>query len=109
MASANIIELTNDNWETEVVKSEVPVMVDFWAPWCGPCRALGPTIDRLAEQFKGRVKVGKLNTDESQETAVRYGITSIPQLLFFQGGDQPKQRLVGLQSENEKLGNAGNP
>ncbi len=101
MASANVIELTSANWEAEVVKSEVPVLVDFWAPWCGPCRVLGPTIDRVADQFAGRVKVGKLNTDDNQELAVRYRVSGIPLLLFFHGGDEPKQRLVGVQPEGE--------
>ncbi len=101
MASPNVIELTTENWEQEVVKSEVPVLVDFWAPWCGPCRALAPAVDRIATQFAGRVKVGKLNTDDNPDTAVRYGITSIPQILFFQGGEEPRQRLVGLRPENE--------
>ncbi len=92
MASANVVELTTDNWEQEVVKSDKPVLVDFWAPWCGPCRAIGPTIDKLADQYAGRVKVGKLNTDENQDVAVRYAISAIPQLLIFHGGDQPKER-----------------
>jgi thioredoxin 1 len=101
MASANVIELTAANWETEVVQSEVPVLVDFWAPWCGPCRMLAPTIDRIADQFTGRVKVGKLNTDDNQELAVQYRVSGIPLLLFFHGGDQPKHRLVGVQPEGE--------
>jgi thioredoxin 1 len=100
MANPNVIELTADNWEQEVVNSSQPVMVDFWAPWCGPCRALTPTVDKLATQYVGKVKVGKLNTDEQQDLAVRYGITSIPQLLFFKGGEQPKEKVVGLQSES---------
>jgi thioredoxin 1 len=101
MASANIVEFTNDNWETEVTKSDKPVLVDFWAPWCGPCRQLGPTIERIADQFAGKVKVGKLNTDDNQDMAVRYGISGIPQVLIFKGSEQPRERLVGLRSERE--------
>ena len=99
MAGKNVVELTSDNWQTEVEESEQPVLVDFWAPWCGPCRQLGPTIDRIADQFAGKVKVGKLNTDDNQDIGVRYAISAIPQLLFFHGGEQPKQRLVGVQAE----------
>jgi thioredoxin 1 len=100
MASANLVTFTSQNWQQEVVDSDKPVLVDFWAPWCGPCRQLTPTIDKLADQFAGRVKVGKLNTDDNQDIAVQYGITSIPQLLVFKGGNQPKERLVGLQLES---------
>jgi thioredoxin 1 len=100
MASANVVELTADNWETEVVKSDKPVLVDFWAVWCGPCRALAPTIDRLADQYAGKLKVGKLNTDEAPDIAVRYGISSIPQVMLFKGGtDQPVDKTVGAQPE----------
>src|SRR5437879_3902168 len=99
MASQNVKEFTTDNWDLEVLKSDVPVLVDFWAPWCGPCRALAPTIDKLAEQYAGRIKVGKLNTDDNQDMAVRYGISGIPQVLIFRGGEQPRERLVGLRSE----------
>jgi thioredoxin 1 len=101
MASANVKEFTNSNWESEVVKSEVPVLVDFWAPWCGPCRALTPAIDRIADTYAGRLKVGKLNTDEHQETAIKYGISSIPQVLIFRGGERPQRKVVGLTSERE--------
>jgi thioredoxin 1 len=99
MASENVVELTSANWENEVVNSQVPVLVDFWAVWCGPCRMLSPTIDRIADQFAGRVKVGKLNVDDNQEIAGRYRISSIPALLFFQNGEEPKERLVGVQPE----------
>ena len=99
MASANVVELTAANWEQEVVKSDKPVLVDFWGVWCGPCRALAPTIDRLADQFAGKVKVGKLNTDDSPDIAVKYGISSIPQVMIFKGSDQPVDRTVGVQPE----------
>jgi thioredoxin 1 len=100
MANANVLELTADNWEQEVVKSDKPVLVDFWAVWCGPCRALSPIIDRLADQYAGKVKVGKLNTDEASEIAIRYGISSIPQVMLFKGGsDQPVDKTVGAQPE----------
>jgi thioredoxin 1 len=100
MASANVKEFNAANWEQEVTKSETPVLVDFWAPWCGPCRALAPTVDRVADQFAGKVKVGKLNTDQNQDLAVKYQIQGIPQLLIFKGGEQPRERLVGVQRED---------
>jgi thioredoxin 1 len=97
MASANVVELTSANWEKEVVQSTIPVLVDFWAVWCGPCRLLAPTIDKIADQFVGKVKVGKLNTDESQDIAIKYGISAIPQILLFKGGDQPIDKQIGNQ------------
>ena len=97
MASANVIELTAENWEKEVVQSEKPVLVDFWAVWCGPCRMLAPTIDKIADQFAGKVKVGKLNTDEVPDIAVKYGISAIPQILLFKGSDQPIDKQIGNQ------------
>lgn len=99
MASANVVQLTADNWDKEVVKSDKPVLVDFWAVWCGPCRALGPTIDKLADKYAGKIKVGKLNTDESQDVAIKYGISSIPMVMLFNGGEQPVDKTVGLNPE----------
>lgn len=99
MASEHVVELTADNWEQEVLQSDKPVLVDFWAPWCGPCRALSPTIDKLATQYAGQIKVGKLNTDDHGEVAARYAISGIPQVLVFKGGDPPKERIVGLRPE----------
>ena len=101
MAGKNVLEFTNDNWDSEVVNSDKPVVVDFWAPWCGPCRQLGPTIDKLATSFEGRVKVGKLNVDEAPEIATKYGVTSIPRVFVFKGGERPVKSVVGLVSENE--------
>src|SRR4051812_26515087 len=101
MANQNVVEFTDNNWQQEVLDSTVPVVVDFWAPWCGPCRALGPVIDKLATMFAGKVKVGKLNVDDAPETASRYGVTSIPRVFLFRGGDQPEKTYVGLTSEGE--------
>jgi len=99
MAGKNVVELTSDNWQTEVEQSEQPVLVDFWAPWCGPCRLLGPTIDRIADQFAGKIKVGKLNVDNSQDLATKYGVTTIPRVFLFKGGDRPLKQVVGAASE----------
>jgi len=89
-----IVELTDANFETEVLRSGVPVMVDFWAVWCGPCRAVAPVVEALAKEYEGRFKVGKMNVDDHPDTPGRYGIMSIPTLLFFKGGRQVGQ-VVG--------------
>jgi len=85
MASA--IELTDDNFEAEVAQSDKPVLVDFWADWCMPCKMLAPTIDELAEEYDGKVKVGKLDTDGNREVAVKYGISAIPTIILFKDGE----------------------
>jgi len=100
MASESVVELTDSNFETEVVQSESPVLVDFWAPWCQPCMRLGPTIDALAEEFQGRVKVGKVNIDENQQAAMKHGIMSIPTILVFRGGEIV-EKFVGLTDKDE--------
>jgi thioredoxin 1 len=97
---AGLQEFSNANWQKEVVESAIPVVVDFWAPWCGPCRALTPTIERLATKYAGKVKVGKVNIDDNEELAVKYGITNIPRVLMFKGSDAPRHTIVGQSSEN---------
>ena len=101
MASKFVVEITEKDFNEEVVNSNVPVLVDFWAPWCGPCRMLLPTVEKVAEQFAGRAKVCKVNVDENPELSSRYGITSIPRLLVFKGSDQPINSTVGLVSQAE--------
>ncbi len=100
----SMVQFTDANFEQEVLKSKKPVLVDFWAPWCGPCRAVGPVVEDLAEAYKGRVKVGKINIDDNPKTATAYGVMSIPTLILFNKGDimdkliglSPKERLEGL-------------
>ena len=90
------IILTENNFKEEVLNSEIPVLVDFWATWCGPCRMLAPTIAKIAEEQEGKVKVGKVDVDEQPELAVRFGISSIPTLIVFKGG-QAVKTSVGVQ------------
>ena len=103
------MEFTDANWKSEVLEASEPVMVDFWAPWCGPCRVLSPTIEKLAGEYEGKVKVGKMNTDENQDTPGGLRISAIPTVLIFHGGKEV-DRLVGVNSETkfkaslEKLG-----
>jgi thioredoxin 1 len=86
---------TDDNFEGEVLKSDKPVLIDFWAPWCGPCKAVGPIVEELAEQLKDSVKIMKLNVDENQKIAIKYGVRSIPTLILFKDG-KVLDTLIGL-------------
>jgi thioredoxin 1 len=100
MASENVTQFTDANFEQEVLKSPVPVLVDFWAEWCQPCLRLAPTIDKLAADYANRIKVGKLDTDANHGTASKYAISAIPTVLLFKGG-QVTQKFVGLKQERD--------
>jgi thioredoxin 1 len=100
MSSTNIINLTQENFPKEVLQSTTPVLVDFWAQWCNPCRALIPILDELAEEYDGRIKIGKVNTDDQQNLAVEYGISAIPTLLLFHNG-QVVDQVRGLRSKRD--------
>jgi len=100
MASPNIVALTKDNFAAEVLQSAQPVLVDFWAEWCGPCKMIGPVLDELATEFAGRARIGKVNIDHEQELATQYGVRAIPTLLFFKGG-QVAEQVVGAKSKKD--------
>ena len=100
MASPNITVLTQDNFAKEVLQSPQPVLVDFWAEWCGPCKMLSPILDEIAQEYLTRLKIGKVNIDEHQGLAAEYGIRSIPTLLLFHQG-QVADQMVGLRSKRD--------
>ena len=100
MAGQNVVELTDQNFEQEVINSDIPVLVDFWAEWCMPCRMLAPTIDKLATDYAGKIKVGKVDTDASRDTAIKFAISNIPTVILFSGGEMV-QRFVGLKQERD--------
>ena len=91
MAGDNVVHVTDSNFDQEVLKSDLPTLVDFWAPWCGPCKAIGPVIDELADTYSGKVKITKMNVDENPETPGKFGIRAIPTLIFFKDGEVADQ------------------
>ncbi len=100
MAAPNIVTLTQENFAAEVLKASEPVLVDFWAEWCGPCKMIGPVLDELAEEYNGKVKIGKVNIDQQQGLAAEYGVRAIPTLLLFHQG-QVADQMVGLRSKRD--------
>ena len=100
MASDAVVEFTDSNFENEVIQSEVPVLVDFWAEWCQPCRMLAPTIDEIAHEYHGKAKVGKVDTDANREISMKYGISAIPTVILFHKGEVAK-KFVGLTPKDQ--------
>ena len=99
---SNAKTVTDQDWESEVLKSETPVLVDFWAEWCGPCRMVGPVVEEIAQEKAGALKVLKLNVDDNPETARKYRVMSIPTIMVFAGGDE-KKRVVGARGKSQLL------
>jgi thioredoxin 1 len=104
MAGTNTLTFTDAGWDKDVLNSDVPVLVDFWAEWCGPCRMMSPTVDAIATDYAGRVKVGKLNVDENGATSMRYQVRGIPTLLLFKGGKVVEQKVGAVgKSDVQKM------
>ena len=100
MASPNVVTLTADNFDAEALKSATPVLVDFWAEWCGPCKMIAPVLDELAEEYAGKVRIGKVNIDEHPALAAQFNVRAIPTLLLFKGG-QVTEQMVGARSKRD--------
>jgi len=100
MAASNVLTLTDETFSKDVLESKTPVLVDFWAEWCGPCKMIAPVLDELSTEYAGKVTIGKVNIDNHQTLASKYGITAIPTLLLFKGG-QVAEQIVGLRSKRD--------
>ncbi|HEX3870998.1 MAG TPA: thioredoxin [Pirellulales bacterium] len=97
--AGNVVEITDQNFQSEVLSSSDPVLVDFWAPWCGPCRMIAPMVEELAGEYKGSVKIGKINIDDNPSAANNFGVSSIPTIMIFKSGEVV-ERFVGVQPKN---------
>lgn len=103
MAGNEVFTFTDDNFENEALKSNGAVLVDFWAAWCGPCKMIAPVVEELAKEYNGKAKIGKLNVDENRQTAINYGVMSIPTILIFKNGAEA-ERIVGYKTKQELQG-----
>jgi len=97
---ADLLQVTDDSFDDEIMNSDMPVMVDFWAEWCGPCKMVGPVVEELAQEYEGRIKIAKMDVDKNRQTPVRFGIRNIPTLIMFKGGEVV-QTIVGAQTKNQ--------
>ena len=96
---SDILQVTDENFDAEIMQSELPAMVDFWAEWCGPCRMVGPVVEELADAYKGKIKVAKMDVDKNRQTPARFGIRNIPTLILFKGGEV-SQTIIGAQPKS---------
>lgn len=96
---ANVLQVTDDTFDEEIINSDVPAMVDFWAEWCGPCKMVGPVVEELADEYKGKIKIAKMNVDQNRQTPAKFGIRNIPTLIFFKGGEVANT-VIGAQPKS---------